>query len=91
VPLYDGVVPEKVYDDVLAPWLAEHEADVRAQLERGSQARHPLIHQPEILLIFERLDTAPASLSTSWPETVPRALLVDLGRMWGVELAPETE
>jgi ppGpp synthetase/RelA/SpoT-type nucleotidyltranferase len=91
VPLYEGVAPEQVYEQVLAPWLAGHEADVRAQLERGAQARHPLIQQPEVLLIFERLENAPSSLAGAWPESVPRALLVDLGQMWGVELPPEIE
>lgn len=86
VPLYEGIEPEAVYDQVLNPWIADHEADLRVQLERGAHDRHPLIHQPEVLLIFERIDVASAVLAEVWPESIPRQLLIQLGRMWGREI-----
>lgn len=91
VPLYGATSPETLYEDTLAAWVDEHESDLRVQLERGRQARHPLIGQPEVLIIFERLDNAPAALSEAWPESIPRALLLDFAEMWGTEIPAEVE
>jgi ppGpp synthetase/RelA/SpoT-type nucleotidyltranferase len=85
VPLYEPTNAQQVYEEILRPWIAEHEDDLRVQLERGERERHPLIRQPEILLLFERIDRAPAALEEAWPDTLPRVLLARLGQLWGRE------
>lgn len=85
VPLYEPANAQQVYEEFLRPWIAEHEDDLRVQLERGQRERHPLIRQPEILLLFERIDRAPAALEEAWPDTLPRVLLTRLGQLWGRE------
>ena len=88
MPLYLPVDASGVYSEILEPWIAAHEADLRVQLERGASERHPLIRQPEILLLFERIDRAPATLEEAWPDTLPRTLLTSLGQMWGCDFQP---
>jgi ppGpp synthetase/RelA/SpoT-type nucleotidyltranferase len=43
----------------------------------------PLLFQPEILLLFERLQNAPLALESVWQETYPRELLEQLSSVWG--------
>lgn len=46
--------------------------------------RHPLLSQPEALLIFERLDADSFSLRRAWAESWPEDLLEDMAAVWGV-------
>jgi ppGpp synthetase/RelA/SpoT-type nucleotidyltranferase len=84
-PLY-GVPSSELVATVLTPWLAEHEDEVRIQLEGAAKERHPFAAQPEVLMLFERLDHAPAQLAAEWPSPLPRQLLERLAELWGVEL-----
>ena len=54
--------------------FADYEDD-----ERSS----PLLFQPESLLIFERIQETPYVLKDQWAESLPLALLEDLGVVWG--------
>lgn len=47
------------------------------------QRASPLLFQPEALLLFERLEEAPARLEAAWSAVFPRELLVELAGMWG--------
>lgn len=43
----------------------------------------PLLHQPELPLILDRLETDPRGLLDVWPLSVPRAWLEALAEAWG--------
>lgn len=45
--------------------------------------RHPLLSQPESLMIFERLEANRFGLRSRWPETLPFALLEGMANIWG--------
>jgi ppGpp synthetase/RelA/SpoT-type nucleotidyltranferase len=47
------------------------------------QRASPLLFQPEALLLFERLEEAPARLEAAWSAILPRELLVELADVWG--------
>jgi hypothetical protein len=47
------------------------------------QRASPLLFQPEALLLFERLEEAPARLEAVWSAILPRELLVELADVWG--------
>jgi hypothetical protein len=55
----------------------EHSADCRVA---------PLLHQPELLLILDRLEADPRGLLDAWPLTVPRIWLEALAEAWGSPL-----
>jgi hypothetical protein len=55
----------------------EHAADCRVA---------PLLHQPELLLILDRLEADPRGLLDAWPMTVPRIWLEALAEAWGSPL-----
>jgi hypothetical protein len=52
----------------------EHAADRRVA---------PLLHQPELPLILDRLEADPRGLLDVWPLTVPRIWLEALAEAWG--------
>jgi ppGpp synthetase/RelA/SpoT-type nucleotidyltranferase len=83
VPLY-GLAPDEVYPQVLADWISANEEALRVQFaEAAALALNPLIHQPEVFIIFERLSNDTRRLEEAWPERLPRAWLVDLAEAWG--------
>jgi hypothetical protein len=43
----------------------------------------PLLHQPELPLILDRLETDPYGLLACWPDGVPRIWLEALAEAWG--------
>lgn len=43
----------------------------------------PLLRQPELPLILDRLEADPTGLIASWPVTVPRIWLEALAEAWG--------
>lgn len=57
--------------------LANHAEDPRVA---------PLLHQPELPLILDRLEADPYGLLTCWPESVPRIWLEALAEAWGSPL-----
>jgi hypothetical protein len=46
----------------------------------------PLLQQPELPLILDRLEADPYGLQECWPETVPRIWLEALAEAWGSPL-----
>jgi ppGpp synthetase/RelA/SpoT-type nucleotidyltranferase len=84
VPLYGDIAPSKLYDDVLKPWVDDHDEALRVQFEEAQAlSSNPLYFQPEVFMIFERLDNDQARLRNSWPELVPSAWLNQLAEAWG--------
>lgn len=57
--------------------LANHAEDPRVA---------PLLHQPELPLILDRLESDPYGLLACWPEGVPRIWLEALAEAWGSPL-----
>jgi hypothetical protein len=52
----------------------------------GDQKVAPLLHQPELPLILDRLEADPTGLIAVWPVTVPREWLEALADAWGSPL-----
>lgn len=48
--------------------------------------RHPLMSQPESLLIFERIETDRFALQEHWPTTLPMSFLETMAAIWGKPL-----
>jgi hypothetical protein len=46
----------------------------------------PLLHQPELPLILDRLEADPTGLREAWPATLPRIWLEALAEAWGSPL-----
>jgi hypothetical protein len=46
----------------------------------------PLLHQPELPLILDRLEADPTGLLDAWPPAVPRIWLEALAEAWGSPL-----
>jgi hypothetical protein len=46
----------------------------------------PLLHQPELPLILDRLEADPTGLQDFWPTNVPRIWLKALAEAWGSPL-----
>jgi ppGpp synthetase/RelA/SpoT-type nucleotidyltranferase len=44
---------------------------------------HPLLFQPEALVVFERLANSPTALRDAWDERLPPDLLDSLAELWG--------
>jgi ppGpp synthetase/RelA/SpoT-type nucleotidyltranferase len=87
VALYE-TDPERVYPDVLQPYV-ETERDNLAEFfaaYEGDTRAHPLLFQPEALMIFERLAADRYQLKRAWPTTLPETLLDDLAAIRGVKL-----
>lgn len=88
VPLYE-VEPAEVYEGVLSTWIAERDERLRAFFEEfGAQGDiNPLIHQPELFVILERLERDRLRVLENWPEaTVPAEWLEELADAWGIRL-----
>jgi hypothetical protein len=57
-----------------------------AQQHADDQRVGPLLHQPELPLILDRLEADPRGLLEVWPLTVPRTWLEALADAWGSPL-----
>jgi hypothetical protein len=57
-----------------------------AQQHADDQRVAPLLHQPELPLILDRLEADPRGLLAVWPLTVPRIWLEALADAWGSPL-----
>jgi ppGpp synthetase/RelA/SpoT-type nucleotidyltranferase len=89
VPLY-GVSSDRVYPDYVEEWAKGSEDGLRnivAEAE-GLEDANPLLKQPELLLICERLDNDVRRLERAWPDEVPYAWLEELGQSWGRPVEP---
>jgi ppGpp synthetase/RelA/SpoT-type nucleotidyltranferase len=86
VPLYE-LPPEEIYAERLQRWIDDNEQAIRVQFaEADALGGNPLIRQPEIFLIFERLTHDKRRLEERWPEAVPRAWLLELADHWGTPI-----
>jgi len=47
---------------------------------------NPLLFQPEVISVFERMTSDPYKLRETWMEFLPTDLLQDLGTVWGVKV-----
>lgn len=54
--------------------------------EYGDDLRHPMLFQPETLLVFERLEADPFTLKDQWQHVLPLELLEGTAEVWGVAL-----
>lgn len=46
--------------------------------------RHPLMSQPESVLVFERLTADRFALKSGWPDGLPLSFLTAMATIWGV-------
>jgi ppGpp synthetase/RelA/SpoT-type nucleotidyltranferase len=83
------VEPERLYAEVLEPFIRSHEHELTALFEayREDDRANPLLFQPEALLIFDLLGRDPDRLREAWPaDRIPLELLESLETVWGTEL-----
>jgi ppGpp synthetase/RelA/SpoT-type nucleotidyltranferase len=52
---------------------------------------NPLIHQPEALLIFNRIESDPFAVAEAWETSLPLSLLENLATVWGRPLPSSFE
>jgi len=90
-PLYGTI--ESQFVQVLTNFLRKEDRKLRhIYREYADDARcSPLLFQPEALVIFERLESAPVALRQQWDAHYPSDLLDDLARIWGAPLARADE
>jgi GTP pyrophosphokinase len=88
VPLY-GRQPPDVFPEVIEPWLHDEKRNEVANV-LGQAAEldnpNPLLRQPEIFLILERLENDRRHLQDAWPEEVPYSWLEEVAESWAVGL-----
>jgi ppGpp synthetase/RelA/SpoT-type nucleotidyltranferase len=84
---YDAAV-EEIVPRYLEPFLSDEAEKLNDLYDRyRNDDRHPLVSQPESLLIFERLEHAPDRLKEFWPvELVPLDVLEAMASIWGTDL-----
>ena len=90
VPLYHADLADVA--SIVEEFVREHEVGLRnvvAECEQlNEQDLNPLLVQPELALICERLETDRVNLEQCWPHDVPFEWLDDLAEKWGVGRAP---
>jgi len=64
-------------------WVAEGAVAALIALTQWDPRVAPLLCQPELPLILDRLEADPTGLSSRWPPTVPRIWLEALAEAWG--------
>lgn len=86
--LYDCAA-DAIVDSRIAPYLEEHHEEIQALYSRheGDERANPLLYQPEVLLLFERLDTNPYTVRPAWPPMIEIELLERLAVLRGRRLA----
>jgi hypothetical protein len=86
VPLYE--LAEDALHELLAGFIAENEQGLRNIIREGEALTerdlNPLLPQPELMLICERLQSDRIRLEAAWPVSVPQQWLDDLAEKWGV-------
>jgi len=86
-PAYDAADNRAIVDHI-TPFVQTHWRKLENIYGQQSQLqiRSPLIFQPESLLIFERLETAPLRLQSVWKQTYALEYLQPLGLLWGTHV-----
>lgn len=89
VPLYGEEI-----DQILGRiegWVDDHVDRLRQLFSQARVSSSPLMSQPEIFLILERLENDRAHLVEAWPAEVPFVWLEDAASAWGIRLTGEGE
>jgi ppGpp synthetase/RelA/SpoT-type nucleotidyltranferase len=90
VPLYE--LDRNALQAHIDRFIDENEAGLRNVIGEGEEvaksSANPLLAQPELPLICERLETDRVRLEASWPASVPQRWLDDLAEKWGVGSPP---
>jgi len=90
VPLY--AAPSGEVKEMIGVFVAENEAGLRNVIEEGEglddKDLNPLLVQPELPMICERLERDRIRLEQAWPQSVPKEWLQDLAEKWGAGRAP---
>jgi hypothetical protein len=90
VPLYSAALNE--VNETINAFVDKNEAAFRNIISEGetidSEELNPLLIQPELPMICERLERGRVPLEQSWPQVVPFEWLEDLAEKWGVGRAP---
>lgn len=81
-------------DDELATYSAQLQEFVEGHRERIADrlsryrglTAHPILSQPEALVLFERLEVKPHTLEEVWLAAFPADLLEDVRAVWGYEI-----
>jgi ppGpp synthetase/RelA/SpoT-type nucleotidyltranferase len=87
IPLYEGMTDLTSH---LVKWIEAHEPALKVLIEEaekvGPGGMNPLVAQPEIVPILERLEYDSKTLQANWPEEIPYGWLTDLAERWGKPL-----
>jgi len=90
VPLYKA--PSAEVTEVIDAFVARNKAGLRNVIEEGEllddKELNPLLAQPELAMVCERLEKDRIRLEQAWPQSVPEEWLQDLAEKWGAGPAP---
>lgn len=85
-PIYDDQDAEGI-EQGIRMFVDEHREKIdRIFREYADDIRHPLLFQPETLLVFERLEADSFTLKDRWQSILPLALLEGIAGVWGTPL-----
>jgi ppGpp synthetase/RelA/SpoT-type nucleotidyltranferase len=86
VPLYDATPKDVTV--TLERYIADNEEGLRNVIREGEEAPakdlNPLLVQPELPMVCERLEQDRVRLEEVWPHAVPEEWLDDLAEKWGL-------
>lgn len=80
--LYEGDPSEAVYH-----FVDMNTDKMRTVFSAYDESISPLLHQPEALVLWERLEHDPVALERRWAEAgYPQVLLENMATVWGIDL-----
>lgn len=85
-PIYGDQDAEAIEQSVRRFVDEHHEKIDRIFRDYSDDVRHPLLFQPETLLVFERLESDPFTLKDRWQSVLPLELLEGTAAVWGTPL-----
>lgn len=72
---------------LVTTFASDHSARLRQCVRNYGSDVTPLVHTPEALVIWERLESDAVAATTLWPKTgFPSRYLEDLATIWGIDL-----
>jgi ppGpp synthetase/RelA/SpoT-type nucleotidyltranferase len=83
-----GCETAEIISGHVRPYLAKHDAELRALYDRhdGDTRANPLLYQPEVFMLLERLANDPYRLQETWPAEIDVSLLTRLAALRGTRL-----